>query len=238
MATVALDPQAEALLQQMEDFPAVETLRAPQARLLTKARRPTPAEVEPVAEVTDRRINAWSGGLTVRVYRPADPAGAPPPAVVYFHGGGWVLYDLDTHDAAGRSACNGLGAVVISVDYRLAPEHPWPAAADDALAALDWVHAHAGELGVDPQRLVVAGDSAGGNLAAVTALAARDRGPAVAAQILVYPVIAPDFTTVSYRENGDGAYSLTTAAMRWYWEQYDPGLRHADDPRLVPTRAP
>jgi acetyl esterase len=233
-----MDPQAKALLQQMEDSPAVETLSATEARVMSKARRPQPTNVEPVADVTDRHIDAWSSELPVRLYRPAEPAGTPSPAVVYFHGGGWVVGDLDTHDAACRSACNGLGAVIVSVDYRLAPEYPWPAAADDALAALDWVHGHTGELGVDRQRLVVAGDSAGGNLAAVTALATRDRGvPVLAAQILVYPVIAPDFTTASYRENGEGEYSLTTTAMRWYWEQYDPGLRHADDPHLVPSRA-
>lgn len=235
---MALAPQVEQLLAAMTaDFPAVETLSGAEARAVTRARRPAPAAPEQVAEIVDRRIEAWSGPLPVRVYRPLEPAGQPPPVVVFLHGGGWVICDLDSHDGACRSLGNGLGAVVVSVDYRLAPEHPWPAAADDALAAVDWVAAHSAELDVDAARLLVAGDSAGGNLAAVTTLALRDRGgPALRAQILVYPVIAPDFTTASYRDNGHG-YFLTAAAMRWYWEQYDPGLAHAEDPHLVPLRA-
>jgi len=133
---------------------------------------------------------------------------------------------------------NGVGAIVVSVDYRLAPESPWPAAVQDVYAVTDWAARQAGELGGDPARLLVAGDSAGGNLAAVTALLARDRGgPAIAGQLLVYPVIAADFTTASYRDYGTGYYN-TAAAMAWYWDQYVPDPADRTHPTASPLRAP
>jgi acetyl esterase len=156
--------------------------------------------------------------------------------LAYFHGGGFVYCSLETHDNTCRRLANATGATVVSVDYRLAPEHAFPAAADDCLAATRWVHDHADELGGDPARLAVGGDSAGGNLAAVTALRARDEGgPALVAQLLVYPVIDAACGTLSFDENGEG-YFLEAPTMRWFWEQYLAGAdgRH---PHASPCNA-
>jgi acetyl esterase len=132
---------------------------------------------------------------------------------------------------------NGVGAIVVSVDYRLAPESPWPAAVDDVYAIVDWAAGQADELGADPARMVVAGDSAGGNLATVAALLARERGcPEIAGQLLVYPAIAADFGTESYRRFGDGYYN-TSSAMAWYWDQYVPDVGDRDHPTASPLQA-
>ncbi|MFC4603866.1 alpha/beta hydrolase [Rhodococcus kronopolitis] len=234
---MTLDDEVAALLGALNTgFPKVETMTGAQARAAVRARLQLPAEPEVVGNLTESLVPGPSGGIAVRVYRPAAASGGPSPAVVFAHGGGFVFCDLDTHDGFCRAMSNGTGAVVVSVDYRLAPESPWPAAAEDVCAVLDWVHRDAAELGVDPARIAVAGDSAGGNLAAVTALMARDRGgPALAAQALVYPVIAPDFETDSYRAYGEG-YFNTRAAMAWYWDQYVPPADRAH-PYASPIRA-
>jgi acetyl esterase len=160
----------------------------------------------------------------------------PAPVVVYLHGGGWVLCGLETHDTGCRTLADRLGAVVISVDYRRAPEDQFPAAAEDSYAATVWAAGQARELGGDPARMVVAGDSAGGNLAAAVALMARDRGgPAIAYQLLVYPVIDVARNTMSYRENATGYY-LTAQHMQWYWEQYL-GPADGHDPYASPIYA-
>jgi acetyl esterase len=176
--------------------------------------------------------------VPLRIYRPLSADGRRPlAAVVYLHGGGWVTCDLDTHDRLCRTLANRSGAAVIAVDYRRAPEHPFPAAVDDGLAALDWTRAHAADLGVDLARLAVAGDSAGGNLAAVIARRDRDGGgaPPLALQVLLLPVTDAAMDTPSYTENADGFY-LTHAAMRWYWDHY---LGGADPlhPDASPLRA-
>jgi acetyl esterase len=171
-----------------------------------------------VRSVFDIVMDGDTGPLRARVYRPAPGAGLP--GIVFFHGGGWVICDLDSHDPLCRRMANATGAVVVSVDYRLAPEHRFPAAADDALAALRWAAGHAALLGIDARRLAVAGDSAGGNLAASACVRARDeRRPAIAAQLLVYPVLDHAFDTASYRENADG-YNVTRRAMEWFWAHY------------------
>jgi len=177
---------------------------------------------QPVHQVENRRIPGDGGLIPVRVYRPS--AAAPLPALVFFHGGGFVLGGLDsTTDRTCRALANGSGCVVISVDYRLAPEHPFPAAADDAFAATAWVAAHAADLGVDPTLIAVGGDSAGGNLAAVVALRARDAGgPPLAFQLLVYPLV--DFTdhdSSSMREYAEGHF-LTTPLMDYFADHYLP----------------
>src|SRR5205807_9164481 len=167
------------------------TLSPKDARQLFRETRPastpTPAEIGAVKNLT---ADGPGGPIPLRVYRPADvPAGTPLPVLVYYHGGGWVIGDLDTHDVQCRQITAEAGITGVAVDYRLAPEHKFPAAVDDAWAATRWVVAHAGELGIDGRRVAVAGDSAGGNLAAVVALMARDAGgPAIALQVLIYPV--------------------------------------------------
>jgi acetyl esterase len=164
-------------------------------------------------------------------------AGAALPLVAFFHGGGWVLCGLDSHDEACRQLANGTGAIVMSVDYRLAPEHRFPTAAEDAYAATRWLADHGADLGGDPARLAVAGDSAGGNLAASVALMARDRGgPALVFQLLVYPVLDHSFDTGSYKENATG-YFLTVDAMRWFWAQYLGPHGDGSDPYVSPLRA-
>jgi acetyl esterase len=172
----------------------------------------------PVAAVADRRVPGPAGELPVRVYT---PEGEPPfPIVVFFHGGGWVVGTLDTYDPLCRALAAATPAVVVSVDYRLAPEHRWPAAVEDAYAATEWASRNAAALGGVQHRLAVAGDSAGGNLAAVVALGARDRGgPAIGFQLLVYPVLDAAGDTASWREYADG-YHLTADGMRWYWDHY------------------
>jgi acetyl esterase len=188
----------------------------------------------PVAAVADRRVPGPAGELPVRVYT---PEGSPPfPIVVFFHGGGWVVGTLDTYDPLCRALAAATPAVVVSVDYRLAPEHRWPAAVEDAYAATEWASRNAAALGGVQHRLAVAGDSAGGNLAAVVALGARDRGgPAIAFQLLVYPVLDAAGDTASWREYADG-YHLTADGMRWYWDHYLGGAGGAA-PDASPLRA-
>ena len=178
----------------------------------------------PVAQVQNRTIpgSDGSGEIPVRIYHPLEPdsSAAGPPLMVYLHGGGFVLCDLDSHDACCRRLANGVGAIVVSVDYRLAPEHRFPAALDDAWAATQWVAAHATELGGDPSRLVLAGDSAGGNLATVVCMIARDRGgPPIAFQVLIYPVVDQRRKpSASHTRSAPGV--LTIDHMRWFTEQY------------------
>lgn len=235
-----IDPAAAALIEILEQtFPRVDTVAsAAEARQQVKALPQLP-DVEPVGDVQDRRIPGPAGDIPVRIYRPTVDGGSRP-GVVYFHGGGWVICDLDSHDGGCRRLTNAVDVVVISVDYRLAPEHRWPAAADDAYAACQWVADHATELGIDTDRLAVAGDSAGGNLAAVVAQMARDRdGPDLAYQLLVYPVIdvsAGRNDYASKHDNGVG-YFLTTAQMEWYRDQYLDDSAHGEDPYVSPIRA-
>ena len=193
-----------------------------------------------MAEVVDRVIPGPDGGdLPIRSYRPYG-AGERPPVVVYLHGGGWTIGDLQTHDEPCRALAAGTGAVVVSVDYRLAPEHPFPAAVDDAYAAACFVAGSAEDLGVDADRLVVAGDSAGGNLAAAVSLLARDRsGPTIALQVLIYPAVDFDFDSgrwPSLEENATG-YFLHLETMRWFADCYGGTGLLAGDPSAAPIRA-
>ncbi len=229
---MSLDPQIAGLLDALNrGFPDLPSMTGAQARAAIRARFVPPAEPEPVASVTNAEVD----GIGVRIYRPA--ADGPLPIFVFAHGGGFVFCDLDSHDGLCRSFANSIPAVVVSVDYRLAPEHPWPAAAEDVYTVTQWAAAHAAELGGDPTKLVVGGDSAGGNLSAVTALMTRDRGGApLAAQILLYPVLTADFTYGSYHEFRTGYYN-TTAAMQWYWDQYVPNTTDRDNPYAAPLSA-
>lgn len=202
-----------------EGFPPVHEMTGPEARALVAARQQPVTNLDDVAGAEDAVLGA-SHPVPVRIYRPHGAGGRALPAVVFCHGGGFVFCSIESHDGFCRMIARHTGSVVVSVDYRLAPEHLAPAAAEDVLEVVRHVAAHADELGVDSQQIVVAGDSAGGNLAAVVTLMARDGGgPAIAGQVLLYPVIEPDFTTESYRRFATGHFN-TRAAMEWYWRQY------------------
>ena len=180
------------------------------------------AEGEPLAmaKVENLTLDLPGRNIGARFYVPKE-AGETPPVVMYFHGGGWVLGSLDTHDGTCRELARASGAAVLSVDYRLAPEARYPAAAEDCYDACIWAEAHAGHLGIDASRMAVAGDSAGGNLAAAVSLMARDRGgPALRHQMLIYPVTDANFETTSYVSNGGGEYFLSTGSMKWFWGHY------------------
>ena len=188
-----------------------------------------------MASVTDRVVSGPGGDIPVRVYVPTDEPG-PRPVLVYFHGGGWVIGSVDTHDGTVRAVADGSGVTVVSVDYRLAPEHPFPAAIDDCLAAVRWVVQHADELDVDPGRLALGGDSAGGNLAAIAAQELNMSGDAsVRFQLLVYPVTDGTMAHPSIDENAEG-YFLTKATMTWFWQQYV-GDGDRTGPRVSPLHA-
>ena len=188
-----------------------------------------------MVSVTDRTVPGPAGDIPVRVYVPTDQPG-PRPVLVYFHGGGWVIGDIDTHDGTVRAIAEGSGATVVSVGYRLAPEAPFPAAIDDCLAATRWVVEHAADLDVDPSRLAVGGDSAGGNLAAVCAVELRDTPVDVAFQLLIYPVTDGTLSRPSIDANAEG-YFLTKATMDWFWEQYV-GAGDRTGPRVSPVHLP
>lgn len=224
-----LHPAYEDMLGQLAALggPSLAEVPVAAGREMFRAMQPAASEVE-VAAVTE----TTAGGVPVRVYRPCGDG--PFPSVMMFHGGGWVIGDLDTADSQSREVCRGAGAVVISVDYRLAPEHRFPAAAEDCYAATRWAATHAG----DSTAMAVAGDSAGGNLAAVVAQMARDRGgPRLAFQLLAYPVTdGVNFDKPSYRDYGDG-YLLTAEAMHWFWNHYAPVPGDRRNPYASPLLA-
>jgi acetyl esterase len=230
----SLDPQVVAYLERLEaggappvgEVPAAELRRA-----FAAAAGDVFGPVEPVASVEDRETG---DGIGVRIYRPVATE-ALSPALVYFHGGGWVNGSPATHDGIVRALARHSGRAAVSVDYRLAPEHPFPAGLDDAWSATRWVAQAAGDLGIDTERIAVAGDSSGGTLAAVVAHRARDTGLRLDAQALICPVLDCGFDTLSYQRFATG-YGVTRDAMRWYWAQY---LGDADgaNPEVSPLRA-
>ena len=240
MAAMPVDPQIRQVIDALaaSEFGPVHELAPAGARAqyerMVKARAIEPA---PVGAIEDRAIPGPASGLPVRIYRPARDAGDSP-ALVYYHGGGHVIGTLDTHDAVARNLCNDAGCVVVSVDYRLAPEHKFPAAAEDAFAAVRWCATHGPDIGIDPLRIAVGGDSAGGNLAAVAALMARDAGgPAVRLQVLVYPVTDYVCDTASYRTYAQGYGMLDAQSMRWFRDHYLRGEADRLDWRAAPLRA-
>ena len=232
-----LDPQATAVIRFLAQLghPSLEKVSASEARRLyreTRAALRPPAPALPV--VGDLNAEGTAGSIPLRLYRPSNGV---LPALIYFHGGGWVLGDLDTHDAVCRQLAVQAGVVVIAVDYRLAPEHPFPAAVDDCYSATAWIASNAVALGIDNRRLAVGGDSAGGGLAAVMTLMARRGGPALAFQILVYPVTDLRAESESYSKYADG-YLLTRNMMRWFIAQYAPTPDDVRDWRASPLLAP
>jgi acetyl esterase/lipase len=232
---VGLDPQVQAFLDRMQELgvPAFGELPVEETRRLQD--EGAPGLFGPFVEVPyeDRSVPGPAGPIPVRVYRPGDE---PAPVLVYFHGGGWVLGSAVTVHGVCATLARLAGCVVCSVDYRLAPEHVFPAALDDAWTATTWIAEHAEELGGRTGSLAVGGDSAGGNLAAVCALRARDAGVPVALQLLVYAVLDADLESRSYREFAHG-YFLTRSGMEWFWDQYLP-VGDRFDPDASPLRAP
>jgi acetyl esterase/lipase len=234
-------PEQQAVLDELGTLGGkpVETLSAPEARqqptptdavksLLKKQGKPTTPEA--VGSVVNRTIPGPGGALPVRIYT---PSGAGPfPVIVYYHGGGFVIATIDTYDASARGLANAAGAVVVSLEYRKAPEHKFPAAHEDAYAAYQWALANAASIKGDPARVALAGESAGGNLALATAMTAREKGTTMPVAILaVYPVAGNDTNTVSYRENAN-AKPLSRPMMSWFFKQYTNSPADAQDPRL------
>jgi acetyl esterase len=237
---MTVDPQVQMLLDGMKAL-GVELYTpgmTPQDMRDAMGANAAPVPGPEMASTEDRVITVGGGiELPVRIYRPVEATG-PQPVVVFFHGGGWVIGNIESHDNTVRALAHQTGAVCVSVDYRLAPEHRFPAAAEDCYGATVWVAEHADELGVDRHRIAVAGDSAGGNLAAVVALMARDRAhPTVAFQALIYPCtdMNPD-SWPSMRDNAEGMF-LTTESMRWFYGHYAAD-EHRTDPYASPYHAP
>jgi len=234
-----LHPQAGRLLQLIEQsgMPPVHQLTPEEARQAYRERRfftqPDPPDV---AAVRHLDAEGEAGAIPVRLYRPLGSAPAEAlPVVVYFHGGGFVIGDLDTHDVLCRQLANASGCALASVDYRLAPEHPFPAAVSDGIAAIDWLRRNAASLSVDPARLAVAGDSAGGSLAAVASIAARDRGddPPIRFQLLIYPGTDVRCTAASHETNGAG-YLLTRESIHYFVDHYISDAAHLVEWRASP----
>jgi acetyl esterase len=228
-----LDPQARALLDLMieRNVPPTHTVAPAEARALYRDRRHvTQPEPPPVADVRELK---GDGGTPLRLYRPG--AGTLP-LLVYFHGGGWVIGDLETHDGVCRHLAHASGCAVLSVDYRLAPEHRFPAAVDDCAAAVRWARREAAALAIAAARIGVGGDSAGGNLAAVTAIAERDAGTPLACQLLIYPATDMRAVAPSHTTNGQG-YLLTADSIAYYRGHYVPDAAAWSDWRVSPLLA-
>lgn len=230
-----LDADLKLLLDKAAGLPRLETLSVAEARRQWEARARPPAA--DVGKVEERSIEGPAGKLRLRVYTPGEGQG-PWPLLVFYHGSGFVLCSLDTHDGMCRNLCAGSGYMVVSVDYRLAPDAKFPAGLDDCLAATRWAAANAEALGTIPGFVVVGGDSAGGNMAAVTALRCRDEGgPALAGQLLIYPVTDHYSAEYgSYSENAEG-YGLSRVGMQWFWDHYLASPEQAADPLASPVRA-
>jgi acetyl esterase len=233
-----LHPQAQAFIDLLvqRGIPPTHTLTPADARKFYRERRavtqPDPGEV---AEVRELQADGAQGPIPLRLYRPLGAAAsAVLPVLVYYHGGGWTIGDLDTHDTLCRELCNGSGCAVVAVDYRMGPEHRFPAAVDDVLAATRWVRREAAALGVDAARLAVGGDSAGGNLAAVVAIAARDAGDLpIAYQLLIYPATDMRCVHPSHVSNGQG-YVLTADTIRYFHDHYITDAAQDNDWRASP----
>ena len=228
-----LNPQAKVVVDLMASMGI--TLTGPDAAAVRAQLESFPRpEGEPIAHIEDRTAPGPAGPIPVRVYTPENPSGA---CLVWFHGGGWVIGSVDGSDFGCRAFANASGATVVSVEYRLAPEHKYPAAADDCFAATSWVADNAASFGIDPAKIAVGGDSAGGNLAAVVAQMAKAAGgPAIGFQLLIYPVTDHDYATPSYTDNASG-YLLTKDSMVWFWNHYLNSPEDGKQSKASPARA-
>ncbi len=234
---MTLDAESTALLSQMTETgvkPFAE-MTPQEARTFTESMRPQPSVEPEMAQQIDRRVPVTGGAVPIRVLI---PRGTPRGMIVYYHGGGWLLGTIADYELLGRRLAHRTNCAVTLVGYRLAPEYRFPTAVDDSYASLVWVDSHLDELVADRTPIIVAGDSAGGNLAAVMALKARDlKGPAIAMQVLVYPVTDCDFETTSYRDPAN-ALVLNRDAMIWFWDHYAPDPEGRMHPDACPLRAP
>ena len=234
-----LHPKTRALLDFIEQsgIPPMHTLSAVAARQTYRDRRAVLQPEPPtVGEVVALQAPGPHGAIPLRLYRPLSSVGTaagPQPVLVYFHGGGWVIGDLDTHDTLCRELANASGCAVVATDYRMAPEHRFPIAVDDCIAATDWVRQQAATLGLDASRMAVGGDSAGGNLAAVVAIAARDAGTPLAFQLLIYPATDQRRGAPSHTSNAQG-YLLTSDTMDYFHDHYITDAAHDLDWRASP----
>ena len=231
-----LAPEIQAFLaaSAAADLPQVWEAPLEIIRRNTASRLALAGAVEPLAQLQNRFIPGPTADLPIRIYRPTLRANQS--VIIYFHGGGWVLNFLDIYDASLSRLANQSGVTVISVNYQKAPEHPFPTPFDDCYATLLWVANNAEVLSINRNRIFVAGDSAGANLAAAVAIKARDNEITLAVQLLIYPCVDRDFTTDSYKKLATG-YGLSTTAMKWFWEQYLQGDAHDANPYAVPMSA-
>jgi acetyl esterase len=240
MTDARLHPDAQTVVDLIVSSgrPPFETLTPEEARTVyLNSRLVLQPEPPPVAEVVELVAEGPAGPIPLRLYRgKGAEQGRPQPAVVFFHGGGWVIGDLESHDQICRTLANATPSVVVAVHYRLAPEHKFPAAIEDAIAATRWVSQHAARLGIDPTRIAVAGDSAGGNLAAAVALDAREKGPPIAGQVLIYPVTDMHIDHPSHHRHA-AQLPLTRAAMHWFIDHYLRGPADLTDWRASPLLA-
>ncbi len=231
-----LHPEARAVIEQSPTESPPEPLEPAELRVAFAATWQIPNKnLEPVGRVYERTIPGPGGELRAKVYQPEGDG--PFPTLIWFHGGGWVIGSLDENEATCRVLCNQVGAVVLAVDYRLAPEHRFPAAVEDAYAVLCWVAEHGAEIGADTERVAISGESAGGNLATVASMMARDRGgPRPLLQLLVSPVTAPPGDRKSYVDFAEG-YFFPRASMEWFFQHYPRDEADLRDPYLVPLLA-
>ena len=231
-----LNNQAKSVLEQRAaaNMPATDTISPAQARVNSRLR---PPPIGPnVAKEEDKLVTGSDGKLTARIFTPE--GNGPFPVLVWFHGGGWVIGDLDRSDGVCRSMCTSADCIVVSVDYRLAPETKFPGPVEDCYEATKWVYENALSLNGDPDKILVGGDSAGGNLAAAVSIMAKERKtPKIIFQVLVYPVISKNFTTQSYKDNGE-SYGLTEGTMVWFWNQYLKNESDAENCLLYTSPSP
>lgn len=231
-----LAPEIKSFLEVQASSGAPAVWQAPlsEIRANTQSRMATSGPVEVIREIANRFIPGPTADLPIRIYRPTDNPGAP--AIVHFHGGGFVLNYLDMYDASMTRLANQSGFTIIGVSYQKAPEHPFPIPFDDCYATFIWVREHAADLKIDPNFIGVAGDSAGATLASAVAIKARDNDVDVKFQLLIYPCNGRNFATDSYLTMATG-YGLTTEAMKWFWNQYLQGNDHDHNPYAIPMAA-
>ena len=236
LSPMTLAPEIRAFLdaQAAAGLPAVWQAPLAEIRANTQGRMKTSGPLEPLASITNRFIPGPTADLPIRIYKPTEAVNLP--VIIYFHGGGFVLNFLDIYDASLSRLANQTGYAIVSVNYQKAPEHPFPIPFDDCYATLQWVIAHADEIGVDRNSIAVAGDSAGATLASAVAIKARDNKVAISAQLLIYPCNGIDFETESYIRNAVG-FGLSTEAMQWFWKQYLPTSENYENPYAVPMSA-